>query len=300
MKIFLSWHGKRSRAIAEALNDWLHRVIQAVKPFYSPDIEKGAKWSSEIDSALEGTRFGIICLTPDNLESTWIHYEAGALSKTKDAMIWTYLHELTPGDVPQPLGKFQHTVAEKSDTFELLRTINKRLAEVGGEPLTDALLADNFDLFWPKLAERLSAAKSIPLLKLPRKTVEMEMPRDERAILNEILELVRNQERKLSRLDDFSRFPRLSPSKRRVESLLKIEIPEEWSEEDTVTFGRTLAEKLEADVLETDAKADGKSVQLMFHSQRYIDAPNLSRIITDASKVVDPNSSQLSWQHRLI
>jgi hypothetical protein len=68
MKIFLSWHGKRSRAIAEALNDWLRRVIQAVKPFYSPEIEKGAKWSSELDSALEGTRFGIICLTPDNLE----------------------------------------------------------------------------------------------------------------------------------------------------------------------------------------------------------------------------------------
>jgi TIR domain-containing protein len=113
MKIFLSWHGQRSRAIAEALNDWLRRVIQAVKPFYSPDIEKGAKWSSEIDSALEGTRFGIICLTPDNLDSTWIHYEAGALSKTKDALIWTFLHELTAGDVPQPLGKSQHTIAEK-------------------------------------------------------------------------------------------------------------------------------------------------------------------------------------------
>ena len=30
MKIFLSWSGPRSRAIAEALNDWLKRVIQAV------------------------------------------------------------------------------------------------------------------------------------------------------------------------------------------------------------------------------------------------------------------------------
>src|SRR5258708_4089751 len=147
MKIFLSWHGARSRAVAEALNDWLRRVIQAVKPFYSPEIEKGAKWSSEIDSALEGTRFGIICLTPDNLDSTWIHYEAGALSKTKDALIWTFLHELDAGDVPQPLGKFQHTVAEKTDTFQLLRTINERLADVGGEPLNDALLTENFELF---------------------------------------------------------------------------------------------------------------------------------------------------------
>ena len=100
MKIFLSWSGPQSRAIAEALNDWLRRVIQAVKPFYSPDIEKGAKWSNEIDAALEGTSFGIICLTPDNLNSPWIHFEAGALSKTPGALIWTFLCGLTAADVP--------------------------------------------------------------------------------------------------------------------------------------------------------------------------------------------------------
>lgn len=97
MKIFFSWSGARSRAVAEALNDWLPRVIQAVKPFYSPEIEKGAKWSNEIDDALEGTRFGIVCLTPDNLSSTWIHYETGALSKTSGALIWTFYRDLHPG-----------------------------------------------------------------------------------------------------------------------------------------------------------------------------------------------------------
>src|SRR5437764_1352975 len=134
MKVFLSWSGPRSRAIAEALADWLHRVIHAVKPFYSPEIDKGAKWSNEIDNALEGTRFGIICLTADNLNSPWIHYEAGALSKTKDARIWTFLHGLMPGDVPQPLGKFQHTVAERVDVLRLLRSMNQCLAESGEEP----------------------------------------------------------------------------------------------------------------------------------------------------------------------
>lgn len=60
MKIFLSWSGHHSKAVAEALNVWLKRVIQAVKPFYSPEIEKGAKWSTELDAVLEGTRLGII------------------------------------------------------------------------------------------------------------------------------------------------------------------------------------------------------------------------------------------------
>lgn len=136
MKVFISWSGPRSRAVAEALNDWLRRVIQAVRPFYSPDIEKGAKWSSEIDHALEGTAFGIICLTKDNLRSEWIHYEAGALSKTPDAMIWTLLLDVQPSEVGQPLGKFQHTIAEKEDVWKLVQTINRRLAD----PLPEGVL----------------------------------------------------------------------------------------------------------------------------------------------------------------
>lgn len=187
MKIFLSWSRPRSRAVAEALNDWLNRVIQAVKPFYSPDIEKGAKWSNELDAALEGTRFGIICLTPDNLNSTWIHYEAGALSKTPDALIWTFLHGINPGDVPQPLGKFQHTMADKEDVFKLLKSINKRLADVGGEPIDIKVLSESFEMYWPKLEEKLKAAEGVG--------DSVKKTREEKEILLEILEIVRNQQR---------------------------------------------------------------------------------------------------------
>lgn len=196
MKIFISWSGARSRAIAEALNDWLKRVIQAVKPFYSPEIEKGAKWSSEVDSALEDTRFGIICLTPDNLESRWIHYEAGALSKTPDAIIWTFLHGITPGDVPQPLGKFMATEANKNDVQKMLRAINKRLADIGGEPVDSVVLTENFELYWPKLEEKLRVAEQLSGQKLQLADgLSAEKQRDEREILLEILEIARSQQR---------------------------------------------------------------------------------------------------------
>jgi TIR domain len=199
MKIFLSWSGTRSRAVAEALNDWLKRVIQAVKPFFSPiDIEKGAKWSNELDAVLEGTRFGIICLTPDNLNDKWIHYETGALSKTSDAMIWTFLHGINYGDVPQPLGKFQHTVAEKEDVFNMLMSINKRLQDVDGIPLESEVLSESFNRYWPDLEEKLKAAESIG--------AAVESPRKEKDILLEILEIVRSQQRmagSVSRADVF-------------------------------------------------------------------------------------------------
>lgn len=85
MKIFISWSGSMSQAIAEALHDWLPRVIQAVQPWLSStNIDKGARWSDDIAAQLEETKFGLICLTRENLEAPWILFEAGALSKTLD------------------------------------------------------------------------------------------------------------------------------------------------------------------------------------------------------------------------
>jgi hypothetical protein len=182
--------------VAEALSDWLQRVIQAVKPFYSPDIDKGAKWSNEIDDALEGTRFGIICLTPDNLKSEWIHYEAGALSKTKDASIWTFLLDLKPSDVKQPLGRFQHTLAEKTDVLKMLKSINAKLVEVGGDSLRDNLLEEIFEESWNKLEARLKKAKeSIKNQSIGEAAAPTESLRKESDKLDEILEILRSQQR---------------------------------------------------------------------------------------------------------
>jgi hypothetical protein len=164
MKIFISWSGKHSRLVASALNVWLPQVIPAVKPFYSPKIKKGVFWSKAIAAELKGTSFGIICLTPDNLDSPWIHYEAGALSKTQGAMIWTFLHGLQHKEIPSPLGEFQSTVAEKGDVRQLLKTINGKLGKARSapkteRPLKEAVLEETFDRLWPRLEKRLRAIK---------------------------------------------------------------------------------------------------------------------------------------------
>jgi hypothetical protein len=109
-KIFLSWAEERSRYIAETLYDWLPKVITSIEPFFSQEIEKGTKGLEEIDEHLEEYSFGIVCLTPENLSNGWIHYESGALSKfKKETRLWTVLFELTKGEVPNPIGLFQHT-----------------------------------------------------------------------------------------------------------------------------------------------------------------------------------------------
>jgi len=41
MKVFISWSGQRSAAVADALRYWLPKVIQALEPWMSADdIEK--------------------------------------------------------------------------------------------------------------------------------------------------------------------------------------------------------------------------------------------------------------------
>jgi hypothetical protein len=70
-----------SLKIALVLRDWIPDVIRGVEPFVSSEeIRKGKRWPLELANALEELRYGIICLTPTNVNSPWINFEAGALS----------------------------------------------------------------------------------------------------------------------------------------------------------------------------------------------------------------------------
>ncbi|SRR6266446_587386 len=115
MKCFISWSGERSKAVAEAVRYWLPKVIQAIEPWMSSDdIEKGTRWRSGLASELEQSRIGIICLTQENLESTWLHFEAGALSRQQQSTyVCAFLLGLEPTDVREPLAQFQATKLRK-------------------------------------------------------------------------------------------------------------------------------------------------------------------------------------------
>ena len=151
MDLFLSWSGKRSKAVAEALKPWLRQVIQAVEPWISSDIDKGTRWSQKVADRLERSKVGIICLTPENLSSPWILFEAGALSKTKDAYVCTFLLDLSPEDVAQPLSQFQLTTPDKEDCRKLLGTINEAVRKAGERDLSDQVLDRVFETNWPGL-----------------------------------------------------------------------------------------------------------------------------------------------------
>ena len=136
LDIFLSWSGGRSKFIGGILKKWLPRIIQNINVLYSTkDIPKGKVWFEYIREALEKCNLGIVILTPENVESKWVLFEAGAVQKkTSESTVYTLLYDLEPKDVDYPLAGFQHTVFEKKDFKTLVNDINKKLAENALQP----------------------------------------------------------------------------------------------------------------------------------------------------------------------
>lgn len=195
LRIFISWSGKRSKFVAEALSDWIPYVVQSAKPWISSkDIFAGEDWDKEINEKLGELNFGIICLTPENLQAPWINFEAGALScKIKDkTSVCPYLFDLEPQDVAPPLSRFQLVKANREGTLKIVESINKAVKN----PLGKNLLDETFNIWWPKLEEKLS--------NLPRVDDEhtSKSERNEKDILIEILEIVRNFTTQNSKLND--------------------------------------------------------------------------------------------------
>jgi hypothetical protein len=189
MKVFISWSGERSKAVAEVLDEWLQCVIQAIDPWLSSkDIERGALWFTEISAKLAETSIGIICLTQDNKNKPWILFEAGALAKgLSSSRVCTFLIDLQPTDIDNPLAQFNHTTPDRTGVYELLRTINTSL---GDKALNDKVLGKVFDTYWPQFeAEFKKAIDSNPCTEIPQ-------PRSENNILLEVLSAIRNLERK--------------------------------------------------------------------------------------------------------
>jgi len=161
MHLFLAWSGKTSRAVADALHDWLPCVIQAVKPFISEDIEKGSRWYEELRKRLGETAYGIICVTQDNYKKPWINFESGAISNAvNNANVSPLLFNVEPSQLEGPLQQFQSTVYNSKDTrdakedfFKLVHGINSRLPLERQVPYD--ILRREFDHWWDDLTKRL-------------------------------------------------------------------------------------------------------------------------------------------------
>lgn len=198
MKVFISWSGDVSLKVATVFRDWLPSVIQSLEPYVSSeDIDKGARWSSDIAKELENSTFGILCVTKENLEAPWLSFEAGALSKTMDkSFVNPFLFDIKRSEVQGPILQFQSTIFEKEDIKRMMKTLNKACGDSG---ILENRLDNSFDVWYPQLEKEFNKIKqdsgNVPDVSDNYNTSHSG------AILEEILELSRDNQKLLRNPD---------------------------------------------------------------------------------------------------
>lgn len=157
MKVFISWSGERSHLLAEALHGWLPLVLHYVKPWLSEaDVAAGDRWAQAVAKELETSNFGIICVTPENLASPWVLFEAGALAKSmQGAKVIPLLLNLEFSDISGPLAQFQAKKVEKTGLAEVIHSINQSSDQSVPEDRAKQL----FTALWPEFEKQV---ESIP------------------------------------------------------------------------------------------------------------------------------------------
>lgn len=205
MKVFISWSGDRSKQVAELLDDWIQCVIQAVDPWMSSkDIDRGALWFTEISDQLSNTSVGIVCLTKENKDKPWILFESGALAKGLSSnRVCTFLIDLSPTDLENPLAQFNHTFPTRDSIWELVRTINLTLKE---KALKESILGKVFDTYWNQFEEDFKR-----IIECTPET-EITAKRKDNDIMLDVLTTVRTLDRRLRSIE--SNNDRVNPNDR--------------------------------------------------------------------------------------
>jgi hypothetical protein len=133
--------------VAEVLKATLPEILNGIECFVSSrDISKGDRPLNVIADNLDQADFGLIVVTPENVESSWINFEAGALGKGLNGRVAPVLVGLRKADVAGPLAQFQMTELEdKEDVWKLVSDMSQRLAL----PVPDRPRRTLFEAAWP-------------------------------------------------------------------------------------------------------------------------------------------------------
>lgn len=205
MKVFISWSGEPSRELAEALHSWLPLVLHYVDPYMSDvDIDAGERWADSVAKELESSNFGIICVTRQNVSSSWILFEAGALAKSlKGSKVIPLLFDLDFQDISGPLAQFQAKKIEKNGMGEVVQSIN----QAAENPDDQSRATQLFEALWPQLE---AAVQGIQTDGEPTKA-----PRPQGEVLEELVASIRTLDGRVREMGDPSRPPRRRRSSKR-------------------------------------------------------------------------------------
>ena len=205
MKIFISWSGPLSKAVALALREWLERVIQGVKPWMSEeDIPTGTMWFDGISESIENSQYGILCLTRENKNAPWMLWEAGALYRgfNDPSRVVPLLIDLQKDELDMPLSKLQgFTATDKIKMLKMLREINELHYRISRKNLEKQL-----NLYW----DEWQAAVNVAIAKHPHRSAsESTCEYSFKNAADEFIKIKSSQNISIRRYEDALKYPLL-------------------------------------------------------------------------------------------
>ena len=153
VKCIVSWSGEKSRRIASYLTSFLSRVLPEVEWWISErSLEPGREWWPELRESLRCSRNAILCLTQENMDASWLLFEAGAVFKGDSE---ARIHSILFGrrKLEEPLREFQYTRFGGDDMRKMLDGMRERL----NDPPSFTEVHERFDRYWDDLRKAVES-----------------------------------------------------------------------------------------------------------------------------------------------
>lgn len=181
--------------MAEALNDWLPRLHREWRAWVSSRQKRGTDWRAALFEHITDADSGVLCLTCDSIQSRWLAFEAGMLSRRANAPLAIYGLDIEADELSgTPLACMPLCSATEAGTRQLIRTLNATLPRPAAEDHLEALVTEA----WPRLEFHLQNVPSLEarpfslfvLIPGVAARYEFEAPTDRR--WTEVLDVVRH------------------------------------------------------------------------------------------------------------
>lgn len=217
MRVFISWSGERSRELASALKEWLPLVVSYVEPWLSDaDIDAGERWGQSVAAELAASNFGIVCITSENVNSPWVLFEAGALTKSlDDSKVIPLLLDLEFSDISGPLAQFQAKKISRAGMQEIISSIQKS----ADAPIPEGRLNRLFEALWPDLEKSLA--------RVPKEPPTERHVRPQHEVMEELVASVRSLDGRVRESSAMSAQFRTTPIRSRRRILVDLRLLEE-------------------------------------------------------------------------
>jgi hypothetical protein len=131
----------------------------------SEDIQPGSYWNTVLLSELSTANICLVCVTPENKDSRWLNFEAGAIARSIDeAKVVPVLHQISVRELGYPLALFQCRQLDETGMLGIVRT----LAQFDNRSaMQESVLLDAFNDTWPGLAAEVSDITRTTFTSLP-------------------------------------------------------------------------------------------------------------------------------------